>query len=116
MQVQVIDRVTDMPRAGKVSAQQKGITSREAAEKWGDDRQNGHENARVYWLKSRQQAYLFIPLTLPNESGDCCMYATQHEPCWGDVEVVGEEDDCWVYACRGHRKCIDGGTYEVRHE
>lgn len=34
---------------------------------------------------------------------------TKDDPCWGDVEVVGEEctadyEDCWwIHACQGHK-------------
>jgi hypothetical protein len=48
--------------------------------------------------------------------GDNCSYdhlSTEDEPCWGGVEVVGEDctadySDCWWYhACQGHHNFYD---------
>jgi hypothetical protein len=41
----------------------------------------------------------------------------ENEPCWGEVQVVGEQggqeegDWNWVHACEGHNETIDGGKY-----
>lgn len=40
--------------------------------------------------------------------GASCPYASEKEPCWGEVNVLGEEpagdgDYYWVHACEGHK-------------
>ena len=42
------------------------------------------------------------------------------EPCWGDVQLVGEADTfdgrLWIHACRGHELVALGGEYAaLRH-
>jgi hypothetical protein len=46
--------------------------------------------------------------------GDDCSYnylSTEGEPCWGEVEVVGEDyseyDWTWYHACQGHHNFYD---------
>ena len=48
-------------------------------------------------------------------------YATPGEPCWGRVEVVGEDyyEDApeltsWIYACEGHADELAHGQAYVR--
>jgi hypothetical protein len=47
-------------------------------------------------------------------TADCC-FGNDEEPCWGDVEVVGEdwneEDSTWIHACQGHLHMWEGGVY-----
>jgi hypothetical protein len=52
----------------------------------------------------------------------CCNSDCNHgldiqEPCWGAVEVRGEErwgdDDWdWVHACEGHANCLEDCVYQ----
>jgi len=45
--------------------------------------------------------------------------STEQEPCWGEVEVVGEDctedfSECWwIHACKGHIKFYDYGSNET---
>lgn len=58
--------------------------------------------------------------------GNDCTYdylSTEEKPCWGDVEVVGEEcnsdySDCWwIHACQGHINIYDNYNYNLyNHE
>lgn len=39
-------------------------------------------------------------------NADCWFedYATEDQPCWGDVDAIPSEDDwTWIHACQGHR-------------
>lgn len=53
-----------------------------------------------------------------NPSACCgahCYFGKPDSPCWGDVEVVGEQivedDSWWIHACQGHYEVADGGAY-----
>ena len=63
-------------------------------------------------------------ITKSYNPGACCgadctydYLSTEDKPCWGDVEVVGDEGDgdswTWLHACRGHKDVYDEMDYTL---